>query len=563
MSGLALSNLKDNPERLKKLISKIKDKSAFTKVGGDITLKSDDVYLRFVHPSIEGVLLKGPHDSISGRGKNKIFVETNASGKDKEPQNIFALADIEKTAELGSSKGSGGGAEATATTESMCCYFAAYLFNGPIDKFDLETDYERKLKTFFKSTTNNNYVHAYHKNRFNFKDLWDKSPKDEEWLQTYMATANLIKMISSKFKKPVYFHRGSPFMDSIYEKKKTCEKHNRDMIKSGTSMSYIYESVATFSDDKWNPGDIWMSTQKPTEEPFTWTMPDMPKNMEKHICDWPSLQKAVFQSALWGETLGISLKKTGASATLKEFNNIGDVKERIKYKGFRFGDGDFFNSVDMYIEFNNGSIQYRPTDGDSSWQGEIKGTKASGGKAGGGPTNYFAELYFGRSIDADSKLLSGTWKEKKGKISTEDKGKMYNLYLKYNTNQTVKKKTSVKIKKEVAVKTGNPYASLSSTNWILPSDNGSADKGSKDLIWTSKKDVLNLKDFIILGDAYTSRGKNASKSFYFGKYMALAFVDILQSKGNPSPNQSGFATEVVRYAMSNIDNVSTYFWKIS
>ena len=42
--------------------------------------------------------------------------------------------------------------------------------------------------------------------------------------------------------------------------------------------------------------------------------------------------------------------------------------------------------------------------------------------------------------------------------------------------------------------------------------------------------------------------------------MALVFVDIIQSNSSEKRNQ--FATEVIRYAMSNIDNVSTYFWKI-
>ena len=41
--------------------------------------------------------------------------------------------------------------------------------------------------------------------------------------------------------------------------------------------------------------------------------------------------------------------------------------------------------------------------------------------------------------------------------------------------------------------------------------------------------------------------------------MALVFVDIIQSNSPAKRNQ--FATEVIRYAMSNIDNVSTYFWK--
>ena len=40
------------------------------------------------------------------------------------------MKDIKKTKEFGSSKGSGGGADATAATETMCCYYAAYLFNN-------------------------------------------------------------------------------------------------------------------------------------------------------------------------------------------------------------------------------------------------------------------------------------------------------------------------------------------------------------------------------------------------------------------------------------------------
>ena len=81
-------------------------------------------------------------------------------------------------------------------------------------------------------------------------------------------------------------------------------------------------------------------------------------------------------------------------------------KQEIKYRGFKFGNGDFFNSADVYIEFSGGgSMQYRPTDGNKSWQGEIKGTKASGGKAGGGATNYYTELYFGKSIDAKTHVI--------------------------------------------------------------------------------------------------------------------------------------------------------------
>ena len=68
---------------------------------------------------------------------------------------------------------------------------------------------------------------------------------------------------------------------------------------------------------------------------------------------------------------------------------------------------------------------------------------------------------FGKSIDTNSKLPSGTWKEKKGEINDTDKKKMHELYLIHNKNQTVKKRTAVKISKEVAAKKGNPYDSTS------------------------------------------------------------------------------------------------------
>ena len=555
MAELTKPNLVKNPKRAKLLLDKIKDKSKFTLFDGEA-----EVFLEFVDGMKSTAAMAFVSKRYADIPAGKIFVVIDGKQKTKFPT-LLALSGIKKTKEFGSSKGSGGGADATASTETMQCYYAAYLLNNnDLSLLDPNKSYAEELTKFFASRPG--LVEGYDKNKqLSFQDCWDfwvvNLKEDAEWMDTFIATANKIKINATNFtKRPVYFHRGSPFMDSIYARKKKCEKHNKDLIKSGTPPSELKESIASFSDDKWNPGDIWMSTQKPTEEPFTWTMPDMPKNMEKHICDWPSLQKAVFQSALWGETLGISLKKTGASATLKEFNNIGDVKERIKYKGFRFGDGDFFNSVDMYIEFNNGSIQYRPTDGDSSWQGEIKGTKASGGKAGGGPTNYFAELYFGRSIDSNSKLPSGTWSEKKGKITPEDKKKMYELYKKYNKLQTIKKKTAVKIKIAEVKKKENLLEKLSK--------DFTRGEDKKFYTYTSTVDTVSEKDFIILGDTYTSRGKNASNSFYFGKYMALAFIDLISSRqGGVVSAQDGFATDIVRYAQSNIDNVSTYFWKIS
>ena len=527
---------------------KIKTRSPFTRAKGKVENNTDNVYLEFASDEAEYAF-----NQTNGL-KYKDIPEGLIFRNARNEKELIRLSGLEKTAELGSSKGSGGGAEATAQTESMCCFFAAYLFNQKKESsFNLSKDYELKLKTFYKSAANKNYVHAYSGSRYKFDKLWDKAPMDAEWMLTYMATANMIKNKATKFKGNVYFHRASPFMDSIYEKKKTCEKHNKDLIKSGEAPSDIEESLTSFSNDKWNPGDIWISTNEPTDEPFSWTPPEMKKNMKVHVCDWVNLQKSVYESAKKGETLGISLKKTGAEASFTEFNKP-EEKQEIKYRGFKFGNGDFFNSADVYIEFSSGgSMQYRPTDGNKSWQGEIKGTKASGGKAGGGATNYYTELYFGKSIDSNRKLTSGSWKEKKGKIEGKDITKMHELYLIHNRNQTSKKRTEVKISKEDATKKGNPYTSLQDFSMV--------EKG-KDYIYTSNKDEVDLVNFKIIGDNYITRGKNASKNFYFGKYMALVFIDAVEASSTSPGNRNGFATDIIRYAQSNIDNVSSYFWKI-
>ena len=552
MAELTKPNLVKNPKRAQLLLEKITNKSKFVLFDGEA-----EVLLEFVDGKTGTAAMAFASKRYADIPKGKFLVIIDGKQKTEFPT-LIALSDIKKTKEFGSSKGSGGGADATASTETMQCYYAAYLLNNnDLSLLDPNKSYAEELTKFFASRPG--LVEGYDKNKqLSFQDCWDfwvvNLKEDAEWMDTFIATANKIKINAKKFQGSVYFHRGSPFMDSIYARKKKCEKHNKDLIKSGTATSELKESIASFSDDKWNPGDIWMSTINPDVmpyQPFSWQPEFMSENMQQHVCDWPSLQTAVYQSAMSGETLGISLKKTGKSASLTVFNSKDPEarKDKITYSGYRFGSGDFFNSADMYIEFNNGSMQYRATASTSSWQGEVKGTKASGGKCGGGPTNYYSELYFDRSIDSDKKLESGTWREKKGRISAADKEKMYELYLKYNENQKVDKTKitpSVSIDKTL---TNNPYDSLS--------DNFIQTENKNKFIYTSKNNNVSLGDFLILGDNF---GKNKAANFYFGKYMALVFVDIIQSNSPAKRNQ--FATEVIRYAMSNIDNVSTYFWKI-
>ena len=538
MSGLQRANLQKNPERIEVLKGKIErgDKIELTN-GNEVVLNYDGINIK------------------------KIFIDSSYSDIPsgplffiKDTETLIKLDDIKKTAEFGSSKGSGGGASATATTESMCCYFAAYLMNSNINSLEFVdnktlTKHYIALSKFFKKKEN--LVHTYNKTtRFNFEGLWEQAPKDEEWMNTYVNTANIIKKKATKFKGYVYFHRGSLFMDSIYDRKKRCQKHDKKLKRADPSVSAV--PTDTLHDDKWNPGDIWMSTVKPTDEPFPWTPPDYSKQRTNHMCDWSGLKTAVYKSYTSGQTLGISLKKTGRSGSLKEFNTKDRTQNLgISYVGYIFGNGDFFNSVDVYLLFNNGKIQFRPTATTASWQGEVKGTKASGGKASGGPTNYYVEQYFNKSI-GHSAVVS-EWKEMKDNVKKSNNltSKLYNLYVKYNGKQKGALNTTLSL----PIDYSGPYDKLNKKDWII------VPKNNKINIWTSAKVNVSIDDFKILADNYTHNKKNASEAFYFGKYMAVSFIDAINS--NNKQKQDAFSQDLVRYAMSNIDDVSTYFWKIS
>ncbi len=147
---------------LEKIVEKIDKKDPFTRVGGEVGKNSpDNVYLQFKDKTAEDAFRQKKYKDIPD---GEIFRNANNT---KEG---IRLSGIQKTTELGSGKGSGGGAEKTGQTESMCCYFASYLFNGKIDKFDLNLNYEADLTAFYKNG-GEKFVDAYYKSKYSFADL--------------------------------------------------------------------------------------------------------------------------------------------------------------------------------------------------------------------------------------------------------------------------------------------------------------------------------------------------------------------------------------------------------
>ena len=434
--------------------------------------------------------------------KDKFFLEYANSKTSKVKTGQDIISRFFKDPDFGGGRGSGGGADDTAVTESMQCFYLSLLFNTSINKLDNKNTQLKDLET------QKNHCYVYERStRLTAKDCYDRCPEDWFAKDVFIKTANAIyqSQYSKPFKgKKVYFHRGSPFMKKVYASKKRAmdfdRKNNNPPIAPGS-----------FSDDKWNPGDIWMSTQMPTAiEPFVDN-----KKFKKPPVEWTTLREAVVDKSTIN-TIGVSLKKVEGNPSVVAFNTRERTHNKeVRFSGFTFGQtGDFFKSADMYMYFSDGGImQLRATATTKSWQGEMKGKYAAAGKIGGGNINHFVEQVYGKSIGSSS--MQSNWNETY--YTDSNLSIMYNLYKKYINKQ----------------KSGIP-----------------------------KQNVVSQAEFKRLADGYkNNKGQPASPAFYFGKYMALLFLDTIKAD-TKNRQLDDFSKSIVRYAMSNTD-ISTFFIKVS
>jgi len=182
---------------------------------------------------------------------------------------------------------------------------------------------------------------------------------DGDWYHSVIVTANKIFEDfdigrSDKYK----FYRGGDLVSEIYS------EFSRFRKQSGIT-----------GDDKWNPADIWMA-----------------KPNFKFQDGWPTLtdyNNYIFHEFMSRNLVGISLKKVPkGQATSKIFNEGEPVI--ATWNGYKLGE-NMADSKDIYLKYKSdgkeGEIQLRNFSSrpvTSSWQGEVKGKTAAGGKIGGG-----------------------------------------------------------------------------------------------------------------------------------------------------------------------------------
>jgi len=442
----------------------------------------------------------------------------------------YKITDLEKTEEFGSTGGSGGGADATAVFESMQCYYNALRYilgkeinadNAP-EKEIKRKDVQDRCYTFAKKGSGRNkakdLIAAHYVSGDSGKKLrsWiEINPADNQ--NVYMRIANKLADNEKWSKAGLTFHRGSPLVDAIYESRKLALDFDKQQE--------VQKAPASgFDDNKWNPADIWMTNLDPN--PSTSKPLDFGKGGKSCNLTFEKLKEEVFELAQSQKLLGISLKKVDLQPKYTPFNTYPDRTNNAKVNlaSYTFGQtGDFFSSIDLYLNFSgtkNESMQFRATATTKSWQGEVKGSLAAKGKIGGGGMNFYTNDILGNPIGT-MQADALKWKETTFSDSKHFKD-FHELYMKYN-------------------------------------------QSSKNQFKKSKSQtVTNFNEFKKLANGYSFRGKNASASFKFSKYMGLLLLESIYGptgSANP-PKLKEWSTQVLRYAMSNID-ISSYFVKIS
>ena len=82
------------------------------------------------------------------------------------------------------------------------------------------------------------------------------------------------------------------------------------------------------------------------------------------------------------QLIGVSLKKCTGECNIEVYN-LKQVERPEKFDGLGPKDTNFFKSLDVYINYTDGKVQFRNFSNVTSWQGEIKAKEAAGGKIGG------------------------------------------------------------------------------------------------------------------------------------------------------------------------------------
>ena len=234
--------------------------------------------------------------------------------------NVYLIGNVKKYIRLNvkpnGSKGSGGGAAATAIQEAAQCVYAAMRYYCGEKEIYTEEDLQCGMDHVDVGDTK----------------LEEIMGLPKEWKEGSMKGANEIfdKVGDGKYK----FVRGDRLLDDGSIKKAF------GRVKGQTNLS---------SEDKWNPADIWMVKESEIDA------------IKKHLDGENTidcLNNALLQLFNEKELMGISLKKIEGNANMTIKNNqpaaVRKANEKAKFVKY---DLTFLSSMDVYLYYGPGTFE--------------------------------------------------------------------------------------------------------------------------------------------------------------------------------------------------------------
>jgi hypothetical protein len=315
---------------------------------------------------------------------------------------VYLIGDAKKYIRIlvkpNGSKGSGGGAAATAIQEAAQCVYAAMRYYCGEKEIYNEDDLRCGMDHVDVGGTK----------------LEEIMGLPKEWKEGSVKGANEIfeKVGGSGY----IFVRGDRLLDDGAIKKAF------GRVKGQTNLS---------SEDKWNPADIWMVKKSEVNA------------IKKHLDGENTidcLNNALLERFNDGSLIGISLKKIEGNAKMDAKNNqpasVRKANDKAKFVKY---DLTFLSSMDVYLYYGPGTFekfQARNFGGSSKgdWKLELKGKSAAQGKIQG---TVLIELLRNAGFTNISQFKIPTWAEsdpnasKAQDITTE----IYNLLKDYSATK--------------------------------------------------------------------------------------------------------------------------------
>lgn len=333
--------------------------------GGEALIMTSDSVLSDMKKVLDGQMLfdspdKSNTNNFASKYKGKPVLQAIQKNGKQNKLTEIRFTKIKKTTAFGSSKGSGGGADATALFEGAACWVTAYRYSL---RKDIDTDYNvtlDDLKKVSSSVDTDKSVEDIH------KFLVD----DPAWMKSSIRTANKLygatKYRNTNFK----FHRGTGIVNTV-------ENHFKKVnAADGRPFSNI---------NKWTPADIYMFAGGFDNSIIT-----------NEMIFQGGINKVLLNLIKEKKLIGVSLKKVESDTANLTEHNFTKASLTVKKPFVNVGSKTLFNSMDVYVEGQGFRVQFRATDAEGkTWQGEVTGTAAKHGKIGGGVMNYIMESVYG------------------------------------------------------------------------------------------------------------------------------------------------------------------------